>query len=129
MNRLFDIASELGEIARKRFDVKCQISIIDENIKKVEAAIVPVGGWPGSNADQRKASELAARSSNQALIEFGMDLDAAQNDLAKLEVDREVLIAERDAWMWTIRDQEQSAVHGFGSSVFVMMEKAREGKE
>jgi hypothetical protein len=128
MNRLFEIASELGEIARKRFLIRDEIRSFEINIKAEETAMIPEGGWPGSNDMQRKAAEATAKANSPSLIYSRTIMQEDQTRLDSLEVDREVLIAERDAWMWTIRDREQTAFNGDGMSVFRMMEQYSKDK-
>lgn len=120
MNRLFEISRELSAIARVRFDLRQQLETIARNITAQQAAIIPAGGWPGSNADTRKAAKLAARASDPGLIMFAADKAAVAQQLETLEVDRDALLAEHDAIIWTIRDVE-NIVRG-GTSVFTLLE-------
>lgn len=106
MNRLFEIAAELKVIATTRFELKQQLETTVRNIKTQEAAIIPAGGWPGANADTRKAAEIAAKAADEPLRIFAMDKAAIEEELDRLELDREALTAEREAWHWTIRDRE-----------------------
>lgn len=105
MNRLFEIAKELTAIAATRFDLKQQLETTVRNIKTQEAAIIPAGGWPGSNADTRKAAETAAKAADEPLRMFAMDKAAIELELDRLDLDRDALITERDAWHWTIQDR------------------------
>ena len=122
MNRLFEIATELGEIARQRFDFRQKLTLYEQQQAAREAALIPEGGWPGSNADTRKAAEKAAKANDPELVGLTLSIQDLNFDLGKLEVDREALIAERDAWQWTIRDMEACAHEsGAKQSVFERM--------
>ncbi len=127
MNRLFDIAYELNELAKARFDLKQQLETIARNIKTQEAAIIPAGGWPGSNADTRKAAETAAKAADPALQMFAADKAAIEEALDKLELDRDALLAEKEAWHWTIRDRETQC--SMIESVFDAMQRHLDGMD
>jgi uncharacterized protein YeaC (DUF1315 family) len=119
MNRLFEIASELGEIARKRLSLRQIIDGMTDDIAMREAELIPEGGWPGGNADTRKAMEKAAKAADIILQGRINYKSTSQKELDALEVDRDVLNAERDAWQWTIRDRETTKpLDGHESSVF-----------
>jgi hypothetical protein len=120
MNRLFDIARELGDIAQKRMTLRRELAENEAMTIIREAAIVPDGGWPGGNADTRKAAEKAAKGTDQELLALMSITHDYQFELEQLEVKRDVLVAERDAWQWTIRDNENVAISGV-DSVFDMM--------
>jgi hypothetical protein len=126
MNRLFEIATELGEIAHSRFVIRRGIDALDAKITAREAAMIPEGGWPGANADTRKAAEKAAKATDPELIKLADNRNAFQSSLDELECKREALVAERDAWQWTIRDRE-TQVHegGIKESVFAQMDEYR----
>lgn len=124
MNRLFEIATELGDIA-----VKANLIIQDNHkfeaaIKKAELELIPEGGWPGSNETQRKIAEATAKASDGPLVYLRDCLDGNQTRLDELYIRRADLLNERQAWEWTIRDMEQQAQGG--SSVFALMEKWQE---
>jgi len=110
MNRLFEIAKELTVIATTRFELKQQLEAAVRNIKTQEAAITPAGGWPGANADTRKAAEIAAKAADEPLRMLAMDKAAIEEELDRLDLDRDALIAEREAWHWTIRDRETQGI-------------------
>lgn len=110
MNRLFEIAEQLGEIAHSRYSIRQGIAALDVKIANREAAIIPDGGWPGSNADTRKAAEKAAKAADKNLIDWTASRESFQAALDELEYKREALIAERDAWQWTIRDNEVAVI-------------------
>ena len=120
MNRLFEIAKELSVIATSRFELKQQLEATVRNIKTQEAAIIPAGGWPGANADTRKAAETAAKAADEPLRMLAMDKAAIEEELDRLELDREALTAEREAWHWTIRDRETQGC--MTESVFDLMD-------
>ena len=124
MNRLFEIANELGEIDTKRYLIREDIRKCDVSIKKAETELIPEGGWPGSNESQRKAAETIAKANDASLI-YLSDI-RAQNEarLQELDMRRGDLLNERQAWEWTIRDLEQAAAGGM--SVFALMEKWQE---
>ncbi len=115
-NRLFEIASKLGEIAENRRTTRLQQLEIQRMIEARKTALIPEGGWPGSNDVQRKAAECKAKESDQVLHDLILDDDLLSGQMAQLEADREALIAERDAYQWTIRDAECVAFGG--TSVF-----------
>ena len=125
MNRLYEIAKELGNIASVRFYLKQQLETIAHNIKTQEAAIIPAGGWPGSNADTRKAAEIAAKAADEPLRMFAADKAAIEEQLDLNELKRETLTAEREAITWTIRDIENVARGQ--ESVFEMLRKYDDG--
>lgn len=106
MNRLFEISEKLGEIARQRFELKQKLVVVDRNLVSYERSLIPAGGWPGSNADQRKAAELAVKEADIPLRDLHDEKSLYEDQLASLEVDREALILEKEAWQWTIRDRE-----------------------
>lgn len=119
MNRLFRIADELAEIARARYDYRRAILTLDNDIAGREVELIPAGGWPGSNADARKAAEKAAKATDPELAYYLELRDEQQIKLDLLELDRDMLLAERQAWEWTIRDRETIAHEGgLKSSVF-----------
>jgi hypothetical protein len=120
MNRLFEIARELGDIAQKRMESRRFIAEVEAMTIIREASIVAEGGWAGSNADTRKAAEKAAKGADQELLALTASKLSYQATLDELEVKKEVLVAERDAWQWTIRDNENVAISGV-DSVFDMM--------
>ena len=119
MNRLFEIASALSVNARQRWTMRKMIEITEGKIAAREAAMVPEGGWPGSNADTRKAMEKAAKAVDLDLIELKNDLSTHNAQLENYDLDRDELIAERQAWEWTVRDRETTKPpRGHNSSVF-----------
>jgi len=109
MNRLFEIASELNQISVSRMKLRSEIDFIGESIIRHEAEMIPEGGWPGSNADTRKAMEKAAKASDLTLQNLANGKINAQSEMDALEIERDALIAERDAYQWTIRDRENVA--------------------
>jgi hypothetical protein len=121
MNQLFEIASALGELAHARYELRNELTAIENAVKARKAAITPPGGWPGKNPDERKAAELAAVSTDETLTLLLSQKDDVEDELALSEADREALIAERDAWQWTIRDREVAAFNPQMMSVFDMM--------
>lgn len=129
MNRLFEIAKELGEIANKRLQGKQLLDESDQLLKGIMLRLIPEGGWPGKNADERKAAELKAYDDCVILQEEQERRASIKETFDLLEADREALIAERDAWQWTIRDNEVAASVGYGRSVFAMMETYQTEKE
>jgi hypothetical protein len=120
MNRLFEIATELSEISRKRQILRNDIRKFELSIKAAEIELIPEGGWPGSNDMQRKAAEATSKANDPALIYLRYEMDEDQSRMDLLEVDREALISEREAWQWTIRDRETIAM-GMNESVFDVM--------
>jgi hypothetical protein len=116
MNRLFIIAEELGRIAHQRFDLRQAIARHESFITSRKRALIPEGGWPGKNADERKAAEIAAFAGDVELLGAQAFLAHDQDALDQWDVEREVLQAELAAWQWTIRDLEQT-----GRSVFSLM--------
>jgi hypothetical protein len=119
MNRLFEIAEELHLIALDRMTQRQTLDTVNRNIKAREAAMIPDGGWPGSNADTRKAAELAAKSTDKQLVSFDIESRVIQDQLQVSEIKRDALIEERDAIRWTIRDNEQMSHEG-GSGYSVL---------
>jgi hypothetical protein len=77
MNRLFEIANRLGEIARTRYQQHDLLKTVERSLKSRERAITPEGGWPGKNADERKAAELAALSADEQYFLFDVEKRAA----------------------------------------------------
>lgn len=120
MNRLFEISKELGEIATRKFEARRNAAQLEADILAREAAIIPEGGWPGSNADTRKAAEKAAKAADTTLTTYAAQKLDYQDSLDQLDLRREILTAERDAWQWSIRDLEAQAA-GM-QSAFVLME-------
>lgn len=130
MNRLFEIAVALGEIARVRLDTKRYLVAVDKLIADRSTALIPEGGWPGSNADTRKAVEKSTLANDPELKGFAMGRDSYIATLDDLELKRDALLAERSAWEWTIRDREACAHEGGQIySVFSMMEAYRTEQE
>ncbi len=120
MNRLFEIAERLHLIALDRMTQRQALDTVNRNIKAREVAMIPDGGWPGNNADTRKAAEVAAKATDQQLNLFELEKRMTQDQLETSEILKDALIEERDAIRWTIRDNEQMAVNGFGASVLKM---------
>lgn len=119
MNRLFTIASELSNIAQERFEIKQKLSLYEMQQSARETAMIPEGGWPGSNDTQRKSAEKTAKANDPELIGLSMSIHDLNYDTGQLEVDRDALIAERDAFQWTIRDRETTKPpDGHRTSVF-----------
>jgi hypothetical protein len=112
MNKLFEIAKELSEIAQKRFEIKQKLSLYEMQQSARETAMTPEGGWPGSNDMQRKAEEKKAKANDPELIGLSMSIHDLNYDFGQLEVDRDAMVEERDAIRWTIRDNEVCAVSG-----------------
>jgi hypothetical protein len=77
MNRLFEIANRLGEIARTRYQQHDLLKTVERSLKSREMKIKPEGGWPGKNADERKAAELAALSADEQYFLFDVEKRAA----------------------------------------------------
>lgn len=112
MNRFLDIAKDLSEYAIAIIGGRRQLQALDRQVKDHERTMIPDGGWPGKNADERKAAELAAKSSDEQLYEYEIRRQAIQFNLDNDELHRDALLEERDALRWTIRDNEQAAVTG-----------------
>jgi hypothetical protein len=119
MNRLFEIAKELGSIANDRFNLRESIRDYENRIKRARVELAPAGGWPGTNEAARKIAQEYSELHDPDLMFMRAALDDDEVSLEKLESNREALIAERDAWQWTIRDEEN--VSRGQESVFVQM--------
>jgi len=123
VNRLFDIASKLDIIARQRFALRRFILDTENQIIAREAAMIPEGGWPGGNADTRKAMEKAAKAADPELQKLITGKEGYQTDLDNLELEKDALVNERSAWEWTIRDRETITPDGgLPCSVFEAMD-------
>jgi hypothetical protein len=131
VNRLFDIASKLDIIARQRFALRRFILDTENQIIAREAAMIPEGGWPGGNADTRKAMEKAAKSADPELQKLITGKEGYQTDLDNLELEKDALVNERSAWEWTIRDRETQTSDNtcFNQSVFEAMDLFQDEQE
>lgn len=124
MNRLFEIATELGDIAVKANLIIRDNRKFEASMKRVELELIPEGGWPGSNETQRKVAEATAKATDANLIYMRDCMDGNQERLDELYIRRQDLLNEREAWHWTIRDRESTAHEGGHSeSVFEEMLK------
>lgn len=121
MNRLFEIAEELKHNAISRIDYRRKLQAIERDMKAYERQMIPEGGWPGKNADERKAAELSAKANDGQLYGYEIQRQTVQFNLDNDELHRDELIEERDAIRWTIRDSEQTSITG--ASVLAMWEK------
>jgi hypothetical protein len=106
MNRLFEIAKELNDVAVSRMDYREKLQMVERDRKAYELQMVPEGGWPGKNADERKAAEMIAKGNDGQLYGYEIQRQTIEHNLAAEELRRDALTAEREAWMWTIRDRE-----------------------
>ncbi len=111
-NRLFEIGKELGDIAQQRAQLYKQITDAEKETKKREVDLIPEGGWPGSNDMQRKAFETKAKESDTLLLTLRSNVDLLKENLDELGLKRDILMSERDAYQWTIRDNEVWATSG-----------------
>ena len=124
MNRLFEIAEALHNIALDRMTMRQSMDTVNRNIKAREAAMIPEGGWPGSNADTRKAAEVAAKANDGQLKNLDLEKRMIEAQLERSEIERDALVEERNAIQWTIRDREQQAINGLSMSVLASIKAA-----
>jgi hypothetical protein len=127
MNRLFEIAKQLKDIALHRFVEKRQLADLETKIAAREVSLIPDGGWAGANADTRKASEKAAKAADAELQELIKLQSSCQESLDNLEFDREILTIEKEAWQWTIRDNETR--YSGVKSVFATMKRYQDKQQ
>lgn len=112
MNRLFEIAQELTNCAIELSDDRRKLLSLEREAKAYERQVVPEGGWPGKNADERKAAEMNFKASDGQFYEYEMRRDVLEFNINSGGLRRDALIEERDAIRWTIRDNEQMTVTG-----------------
>ena len=112
MNRLFEIAETLKESAAVRIDYRNRLQLLKSDLELHERQMIPVGGWPGKNADERKAAELVAKDLDGTIFDIEARRKSIQAKLEAEELRRDALIEERDAIRWTIRDAEQTSMSG-----------------
>lgn len=124
MNRLFEIAEQLHNIALDRMTMREAMDTVNRNIKAREAAMIPEGGWPGGNADTRKAAEVAAKAADGQLKNLDLEKRMIEAQLERSEIERDALVEERNAIQWTIRDREQQAINGLSMSVLASIKAA-----
>lgn len=103
-NRLFEISNELASNLRAQLKTKMDLAAVEVSIIAQEAHIIPEGGWPGSNADTRKAYEKQAKAADPVLKFLNEEKNKGQESLQVLELDFRILQMEKEAWQWTIKD-------------------------
>jgi chromosome segregation ATPase len=111
-NRLLDIAKQISGFVAERTDVRANLAAITKKIKARELELTPFAGWQGKNADERKNAEQTVFFADEMLKTLEEDRQQSQTAIDCMGDEIEVLIEERDAIRWTIRDREQFAVTG-----------------
>jgi len=115
-NRLFEIAELLKSIAVQRAILRRDIGAFDDKITFIKRDLIPEGGWPGKNADERKAAEISAYHNSTYLNYWEGEKKESEEFISQLDTYRMALLEERSAYEWTIRDNE--VVARGGASVF-----------
>ena len=92
---MLDIAKELGELYRKRADLKNRQDDCIQRREARELELTPPEGWEGKNAETRAAARDAAYASDgelrdrrESLADFGRQDVQAQAHIAALEAER-----------------------------------------
>ncbi len=111
-NRLIQIAQQIANLNKIKFDASVRLANLrsDESARKL--FLTPLGGFPGSNTEQRKAaqestfgSDSALKAITEAIANFQREYDGA---LANIDS----LTDERRALEWTIRAKLVDALAG-----------------
>jgi hypothetical protein len=106
-----NIARVLGEKYAERAENGISIWTLEREIEKRRAFLTPANGWPGSNAEMRKASAESTYRSDLALASYDDNMAALVRRKMALEEEINGLEATRRAMEWGTRADILLALH------------------
>lgn len=110
--RLYEIATKLGELYRDRTEAGIRISHLESDVANLRLALVPAEGWAGKNEEARRIERERAELASEGLQASLEDLNGWQDESARIQADIEILETERRALEWSIRAQLAEALSG-----------------
>jgi len=112
MNRLFEIASALGQLYQTRAQTNLLKWQAEQDIHARQLELTPADGWPGKNAEQRDVARDQTFAEDAQLQEAVKKANDAHRALIELEARIQALEAERRAAEWSIRLRQVEALEG-----------------
>ena len=103
MNRLFEIASALGQLYQTRAQTNLLKWQAEQDIHARQLELTPADGWPGKNAEQRDVARDQTFAEDAQLQEAVKKANDAHRALIELEARIQALEAERRAAAWSVR--------------------------
>jgi hypothetical protein len=103
MNRLFEIASALGQLYQTRAQTNLLKWQAEQDIHARQLELTPADGWPGKNAEQRDVARDQTFAEDAQLQEAVKKANDAHRALIELEARIQALEAERRAAEWSVR--------------------------
>lgn len=83
--RLLEIVSKLAELRTDRTAIALAIKELEGDIEARALDLTPEDGWPGSNADKRKASDAAALAGDGGYQALVAERDIEQGALDRID--------------------------------------------
>lgn len=111
-----DIATQLGQLYRTRAGLSFARWQTEQDIERRKVQIIPPDGWPGSNAEARKANQAKAEVNDEALHSLDTYYSSLGTELAQVTGQIEALECERRMYEWNIRSRLADALAGKGDS-------------
>jgi hypothetical protein len=106
--RFLAIAKELAALRLSLLDSTQTIVDLKVNISAIESELTPADGWPGKNADERKAAAERTFASDGSLINLYTMLDSEEEKSRRLAVEITILEDERRGLEWASRFELQA---------------------
>jgi hypothetical protein len=102
-NRMLEIASTLAHLYNVKADLEIRVGHLETDISGRSIALLPDAGWPGSNAEARKAAEKKGIDADEALSNMNAELLKTKHALLSLDAKINAARALQKAIEWCIR--------------------------
>lgn len=112
MNPLRQIASHISQAFADKTDLNIRLSNQRKDLEARQLALVPLEGWPGKNADERKINEQRAYAADAVCQQISAEIRRMEDALSLAETALETALNQRRAEEWIIRSRLLEALLG-----------------
>ncbi len=114
-DRLLEISSEWPKIKGNALNVAVELAHQQDDYEQRKIMLVPVDGWPGKNADDRKVAEQRAYLTDDILIKIRAKITSLNEQAEVLNLSMFALETERRAIEWGISARLADALEAYSN--------------
>jgi hypothetical protein len=111
--KLIELGKAIGEILKAMKAIDIEMSSLDREVEATKLRLVPEGGWPGKNAEERGIAANKAYSNDEGLDKMISARISLDNKKTVLEGDVALLSEERRGIEFAVRDALATALGGY----------------
>lgn len=103
-NRVMELAAELRRMRDTLAETRLLVGDYDKAIKETEFELIPAGGWPGKNDNERDIAKVRAFAASEKLQDYRNRRAGHLSIIERLEASIQSARDEMRAWELSIQD-------------------------